>query len=129
MNVKNTICILLIFVSLVSCISESEIELETKLDSLTFDSGKALITNDNISSQIKNGIQFGHIILENNDVIKFWFRSHHIGADIGGAIYEYPNEEREFYGGYHCCEVQFPQTFSNVESFKVFVKDKKGMNP
>jgi hypothetical protein len=119
-----------------SCQSESEKILQDRIQNQEFDFSKLALGYDNISYDLQDGIQYGLIELQDGEHVKFWFLSHHRTPDKGGTIYEYPNGEKEFSAGYHCCEIQFPgngsgsaRPFRNVEEFRGFVNNTNGTSP
>jgi hypothetical protein len=124
-----------LFLSLVSCKSESEEILTEKIENVYFDFDNLKKSKESISWNYNENIQYGLIHLANGVNVKFWFLSHHETSDIGGTIYEYPNGERQFCGGLHCCEVQFYEngklgkTFKNEAELKKFVTEKDGIRP
>lgn len=135
MKLKETYILLILIVVLGSCTTKSERILRNKLNSEKYDFSKLKSGIGNVKYANKDDIQFGIIPLENNDTIKFWFLTHHITSDKGGTIYEFPNGEKEFYSGFHCCEVQFlkngiePIKFSDGGEFKKFVEKYDGVKP
>lgn len=115
-----------------SCTSESERFLEEKLSKEVFDFTKLKAKSKLVASNISNdGVEYGIITLKNNQQIKFWFVSHHIMSDKGGTIYEFPNREREFVSGMHCCEVQFhdANSLKDLSAFQNYIKTKNGTKP
>ncbi|MCX2745593.1 hypothetical protein OO013_17055 [Mangrovivirga sp. M17] len=118
-----------------SCTSESERILIAKVENEEFDFTRLKMGNDSISADLQENIQYGLIHLQNGEQIKFWFVTHHLTSDIGGTIYEYPNGERQFCSGLHCCEVQFYEqglpgkTFKNTDEFKLYVTERNGIKP
>ncbi|MCK7591704.1 hypothetical protein M0G43_14035 [Subsaxibacter sp. CAU 1640] len=133
--IKNPVLLMICSIALfISCASESEKILNEKMNNGAFDFSN-LRTNGNIQYTLNDDIQYGLIDMENGEQIKFWFLSHHHTSDIGGTIYEYPNGERQFCGGNHCCEVQFydngklGRTFKNSSEFKTFVTERNGISP
>jgi hypothetical protein len=132
---SNTIIIILfVFGLLCSCNSHSERTLKEKIKNEEFDFTN-LEKGYNIRYGIKRDIQYGLIELKNEELIKFWFLTHHTTSDKGGTIYEYPNGKREFYSGFHCCEVQFYENgrpgkkFNDFEEFRAYVKKRNGLRP
>jgi hypothetical protein len=125
----------MLFIVLFSCcMSESERTLREKIDDEEFDFENLREGSGNMSYELKGNIQYGLIEMKNGDFVKFWFLSHHCTSDKGGTFYEYPNGNREFYSGQHCCEVQFIENgldkeFSDIEEFRSFVKERNRVTP
>ncbi len=124
-----------LFGLLCACTSESERILNEKIENEEFDFSELTMWLDSISWKTREEIQYGLIHLQNGEQVKFWFLTHHATFDIGGTIYEYPDGERQFCSGLHCCEVQFYEngklgkTFKNVFELKTFVTEKEGVKP
>jgi hypothetical protein len=120
---------------LCACTSESERILNDKIDNVEFTFSDLRMGTDNISWKTKESIQYGFIHLNNGEQVKFWFLTHHATSDIGGTIYEYPNGEKQFCSGLHCCEVQFYENgklgkaFENASELKAYVTEKSGNKP
>ena len=136
MTLKRPLIILICFLGLLSsCTSESERILSEKIANEKFHFNKLNKGIHNISYQLKDNVQYGLIDLEDGVQIKFWFLTHHVTSDIGGTIYEYPNGERQFCSGLHCCEVKFYENgnlgkiFKDIEEFKMFVLERDGIRP
>ena len=110
-----SVCLLFVLVSN-TAVSKKILTEKIKTDTFNFDSLRAGWSN--IRYNIKHGIQYGTVDLQNGKQVKFWFLSHHATSDIGGTIYEYPDGEQQFCGGFHCCEVQFPDNNSDDKGFK-----------
>lgn len=127
------ILVLTLMLVLGSC--KSERILTEKIEIQNFDFTDLDKTMDSISWNTTENIQYGLIHLANGQNVKFWFLTHHATSDIGGTIYEYPNGERQFCSGNHCCEVQFYEdgklgkTFKNESELKQFVNDRDGVSP
>ena len=135
---KKYVSIAFIFViifTLFSCERESETYLINKIESIDFNFEDFSLESENIVSNFDNGIQYGRIHFENGESVKFWFVSHHMVDDYGGAIYEFQDGETQFCYSYHCCEVQFPNSensdfsFSSLEDFKRFIRKIDGTRP
>lgn len=135
MKLFKTYKLLFLIVVLGSCTTKTERILRNKLNTENYDFSKLKSGVGNVRYAKKDNVQFGIIRLENNDTIKFWFLTHHITNDKGGTIYEFPNGKKEFYSGFHCCEVQFikngiePIKFSDSADFKKFVEKYDGVKP
>lgn len=116
----------------ISCTSESEKFLEEKLSKEVFDFTKLKAKSKLVASNISNdGVEYGIITLNNNQQIKFWFVSHHIISGKGGTIYEFPDGEKIFISGMHCCEVQFQDANSlkDLSTFKSYIEVNDGLKP
>ena len=126
---KNIVFILVFLC--VSCTSESEKILETKLSEQFFNFENIQHKNQNIVYNFLDNIQYGIITLKDGKKVKFWFLSHHLTSDKGGTIYEFPNGEKIFYSGMHCCEVQFyqPESLVNLKTFKKYLDNNNGIAP
>lgn len=115
--------------------SESQKILESKLEKYEYDFTKLEQVHDNLESNRDSLIQYGFLHLKNGEKIKFWFLSHHMVDDIGGTIYEFPNGEREFCSGMHCCEVQFYEyneerdELKNSHNFRKYIQENSGIRP
>lgn len=115
-----------------SCTTESERFLEDRLSEENFDFTDLKTKSSTINYNISNsGVQYGIITLYNKQEIKFWFVSHHFMSDKGGTIYEFPNGDKQFISGMHCCEVQFnyDESLNDVSTFKNYVEAKNGLRP
>lgn len=115
--------------SFVSCTSESEKILNEKLAKDQFDFSKCKGYFDGIKWELKDGIQYGTITFKDRQSVKFWFLSHHISGDDGGTVYEFPDSTKHFYGGLHCCEVQFDSIFNNFKDFQSYIDKYEGVRP
>ena len=116
----------------ISCTTESERFLEKQLSEENFDFTDLKTTNNSIHHNLSNsGVQYGIITLNNKQEIKFWFVSHHFMSDKGGTIYEFPNGEKKFISGMHCCEVQFndDESLKDLSTFKNYLEAKNGLRP
>lgn len=116
----------------ISCTTESERFLEERLATENFDFSDLKSKNSNIHYNLSNsGVQYGIISLDNTAKVKFWFVSHHFISDKGGTIYQFPNGEKKFISGMHCCEVQFHDTESlkDVSTFKDYLEANNGLKP
>lgn len=116
--------------------SESQRILESKLKNYEYDFTKLEPLRNNLESNRDSLIQYGYLHLYNGEKIKFWFLSHHLVDDIGGTIYEFPNGERVFCSGMHCCEVQFYEygngpldELKNSQNFRKYIKEHNGLRP
>ena len=129
------ILILTLVVILGGCTSESEKILTERIENEDFNFSDFKMTSNGISYNTKDYIQYGFIHLDNGEDVKFWFLTHHSTSDIGGTFYEFPNGEKEFYSGLHCCEVQFYEngelgkTFQDEAELKSFVTERDGKRP
>ncbi len=109
--------------------------LVNKIETVDFNFDNLTLGMNDVGSNYSNEIQYGKIFFENGESVKFWFVSHHNVNDYGGAIYEYENGETQFCYGYHCCEVQFPNSsntnfsFTSVNDFKKFISETDGIQP
>jgi hypothetical protein len=114
-----------------SCVSKSENNINQILSTSKFDFNNLKDKLHNVAYKSTDSIQFGTITLLNKEKVKFWFLTHHLTSDIGGTVYEFPDGEREFYSGYHCCEVQFYDSTKLIDlvTFKSFLKETNGINP
>ena len=115
----------------ISCTSESERFLEKQLSEENFDFTDLKTNNKSIQYNLDKDVQYGIITLNNNQKIKFWFVSHHFMSDKGGTIYEFPNGDRQFISGMHCCEVQFnnDESLNDLSTFKNYLEAKNGLRP
>ena len=66
------------------------------------------------------GIEFGKVVFENGDYVKYWFKSHHLAEDGGGTLFAFSDGETRFLPGYFCCEVMLPMdgVFSDRKAFE-----------
>lgn len=116
----------------ISCTSESEIFLEERLATENFDFSVLKPKSKSLQSNLSNsGVEYGIISLDNKQKVKFWFVSHHFISDKGGTIYEFPNGEKKFISGMHCCEILFHDTesFRDLSTFKNYLETKNGTTP
>lgn len=113
----------------ISCTTESERFLEKQLSEENFDFTDLKTKNKSVQYNLDKDVQYGIITLNNKQEIKFWFVSHHFMADKGGTIYEFPNGEKEFISGMHCCEVQFKddESLNDISTFKNYLEAKNGL--
>lgn len=115
----------------ISCNTESERFLEKQLSEENFDFTDLKTKNKSVQYNLDKDVQYGIITLNNKQEIKFWFVSHHFMSDKGGTIYEFPNGEKKFISGMHCCEVQFNnhESLNNLSTFKNYLEAKNGLRP
>ena len=116
----------------ISCANKSERFLENQLTSEIFDFTDLNTKSKSVKSNLStNGIEYGIITLNNKEDLKFWFVSHHLISDKGGTIYEFPNGEKKFISGMHCCEVQFNdiESLKDLSTFKSYIETKNGLKP
>lgn len=116
----------------ISCTTESERFLEDQLAEENFDFTNLKTKCKSVQYNLSNsGIQHGIITLKNKEEIKFWFISHHFLSDKGGTIYEFPNGDKKFISGMHCCEVQFNDSkpLSDLSTFKNYIETENGRAP
>lgn len=115
----------------ISCTTESERFLEKQLSEENFYFTDLKTNNKSIQYNLDKDVQYGIITLNNNQKIKFWFVSHHFMSDKGGTIYEFPNGDRQFISGMHCCEVQFnnDESLNDLSTFKNYLEAKNGLRP
>ena len=124
---------LIVLISFSSCENATERKLlevrkSTKIDETKLRKG----FDSNVKSELKDGIEYGVITLENSEKVKFWFQTHHVSEDgIGGTLFELPNGKLEFIEGYFCCEVQLPKNgkFKNSEEFIAEMEKIDGIHP
>lgn len=115
----------------ISCTTESERFLEKQLSEENFDFTDLKINNKSVQYNLDKDVQYGIITLNNKQEIKFWFVSHHFMSDKGGTIYEFPNGDKQFISGMHCCEVQFndDESLKDLSTFKNYLEAKNGLKP
>ena len=115
----------------ISCTTESERFLEKQLSEENFDYTDLKNKNKSVQYNLDKDVQYGIITLNNKQEIKFWFVSHHFMSDKGGTIYEFPNGEKKFISGMHCCEVQFndDESLKDLSTFKNYLEAKNGLRP
>ena len=115
----------------ISCTTESERFLEKQLSEENFDFTDLKTKNKSVQYNLDKDVQYGIITLNNKQEIKFWFVSHHFMSDKGGTIYEFPNGEKKFISGIHCCEVQFndDESLKDLSTFKNYLEAKNGLSP
>lgn len=115
----------------ISCTTESERFLEKQLSEENFDFTDLKTKNKSVQYNLDKDVQYGIITLNNKQEIKFWFVSHHFMSDKGGTIYEFPNGEKKFISGMHCCEVQFnnDESLKDLSTFKNYLEAKNGLRP
>lgn len=115
----------------ISCTTESERFLEKQLSEENFDFTDLKTKNKSVQYNLDKDVQYGIITLNNKQEIKFWFVSHHFMSDKGGTIYEFPNGEKKFTSGMHCCEVQFndDESLKDLSTFKNYLEAKNGLRP
>ena len=115
----------------ISCTTESERFLEKQLSEENFYFTDLKTNNKSVQYNLDKDVQYGIITLNNKQEIKFWFVSHHFMSDKGGTIYEFPNGEKKFISGMHCCEVQFndDESLKDLSTFKNYLEAKNGLRP
>jgi len=115
----------------ISCTTESERFLEKQLSEENFYFTDQKTNNKSVQYNLDKDVQYGIITLNNKQEIKFWFISHHFMSDKGGTIYEFPNGEKKFISGMHCCEVQFndDESLKDLSTFKNYLEAKNGLRP
>jgi len=115
----------------ISCTTESERFLKDRLSEENFDFTDLKTNNKSVQYNLDKDVQYGIITLNNKQEIKFWFVSHHFMSDKGGTIYEFPNGEKKFISGIHCCEVQFndDESLKDLSTFKNYLEAKNGLSP
>lgn len=115
----------------ISCTTESERFLKDRLSEENFDFTDLKTNNKSVQYNLDKDVQYGIITLNNKQEIKFWFVSHHFMSDKGGTIYEFPNGEKKFISGIHCCEVQFndDESLKDFSTFKNYLEAKNGLSP
>lgn len=131
MKLRNSVFFGLIILC-ISCTSESERFLEERLATENFDFSDLKSKNNDIHYNLSNsGVQYGIINLDNTEKVKFWFVSHHIISGKGGTIYEFPDGEKIFISGMHCCEVQFQDANSlkDLSTFKSYIEANDELKP
>lgn len=119
---NGTIISLIILAILVSsCKNEIELELLEARKRISVVENKMEIGYDrNVRRDVKNGIEYGIIELENSAKIKYWFKSHDNSNNPNGmTLFELPDGSLRFIEGYFCCEVQLPNNgkFRNEQVF------------
>lgn len=68
-----------------------------------------------------HGIEYGEITIQNEETVKYWFKSHHISkTDEGGTLFAFSDRSTFFLPGYFCCEVALPNgsTYADNAAFK-----------
>ncbi|UUV22127.1 hypothetical protein [Paenimyroides aestuarii] len=131
MKVRNSVFFGLMLLC-ISCSSESEKFLEERLAKENFDFSDLKPKNNWLQSNLSNsGVEYGIISLNNAQKVKFWFVSHHLISDKGGTIYEFPDGEKKFISGMHCCEVLFNDTESlrDLSTFKNYLEANNRLKP
>lgn len=55
---------------------------------------------------LPNGVETGIVDFKDGSRAKYWFQSHHLVSDRGGAWFEFEDGQRIFVTHLFCCEVQ-----------------------
>ena len=87
--------------------------------------------NDYIRRAIlADNTETGILTMSDGDLVKYWFRSHHLSDDLGAARFVFPGGRERMISGYFCCEVMFPQDqFGSTSALDSFLADVDGRSP
>ena len=119
---RNTIIVIVILALFgSSCKNEAEQALLEARRSIRIEEKELEASYDrNVKRDMRNGLEYGVIVLENNEIIRFCFLSHQQAeSHTSMALFELPNGNLKFVEGYFCCEVQLPNKgqFANTNEF------------
>jgi len=79
---------------------------------------------------LEGGTETGIIKLADGSSARFWFRSHHLTGDLGGALFKCSDNSEIFISGYFCCEVQLPEKqLASLDELRAFLKEIDGAPP
>ena len=59
---------------------------------------------------LPSGIEAGILTLGDGEQVKYWFKSHHLGDDLGCTRFEYADGSLNYLAGRFCCEVRLPES-------------------
>jgi hypothetical protein len=75
-------------------------------------------------------IETGIITLQDGEIIKYWFQSHHLRNDSGLTLFRLSDGQDKIMHGWFCCEVQLPEEgFRNRQTFLDYVAKYDGIEP
>ncbi|MEK7951771.1 hypothetical protein [Luteolibacter soli] len=75
-------------------------------------------------------IQTGILTLGDGEQVKYWFKSRHLGNDLGHTRFQYGDGSVGHLEGYFCCEVEVPkERLGNREALKKFIAAHDGEEP
>lgn len=79
---------------------------------------------------LPDGTETGIITLGDGEQVKYWFKSHHLGHDIGCTRFEFVDGTSVHLNGWFCCEVLFPNPqLADRSALKRFVAAHDGKSP
>lgn len=75
--------------------------------------------------------EVGIIKARNGSYSRYWFRSHHLTGDDGGAWFAMSDGTRVYMSGYFCCDVQFGavEAIEDLEHLKQLIRKHDGTPP
>lgn len=79
---------------------------------------------------LPDGIETGIITLGDGEQVKYWFKSHHLGNDIGCTRFEFIDGTAVHLHGCFCCEVLLPDArLADRKALERFVAARDGQSP
>lgn len=79
---------------------------------------------------LKDGTEAGIVMCRDGSSSRYWFRSHHLTNDDGGALFHLSDGTQIFMSGGFCCEVQLPdQQFASLSDLREFIRQRDGVKP
>jgi len=79
---------------------------------------------------LPNGIETGTITLGDGEQVKYWFKSHHLGNDLGYTRFEFDDGTVNHLEGWFCCEVQLPDPqIADRSELQQFIAVHDGKSP
>jgi len=75
-------------------------------------------------------IEAGILTLGDGEQVKYWFKSHHLGDDLGCTRFEYSDGSVDYLEGRFCCEVLLPDPrIADRNGLRKFIADNDGILP
>lgn len=79
---------------------------------------------------LPDGIETGIITLGDGEEVKYWFKSHHHGDDIGCTRFEFTDGTALHLHGGFCCEVLLPDArLADRRALERFIAARDGQSP
>ena len=81
-------------------------------------------------THLEGNTEVGIIKMQNGSSSKYWFRSHHLGDDIGGTWFQMSDGATSYMAGLFCCELWLPkEQFASLADMKTFIQKHHGTAP
>src|SRR5690606_8176811 len=79
---------------------------------------------------LPSGIEAGILTLGDGEKVKYWFKSHHLGDDLGCTRFEYSDGSVDYLEGWFCCEVLLPDSkIADRNVLRKFIAKNDGISP